>query len=538
MEALVLQVLGEDFLAYVCTSSPEQIRDHLAGGEQLTGDQEAVFREVGEFAAAVVAKNSEPWHVQSELCSTFGSYYPQAGTSIANMLRKRSGGSIWESNADDELLRILQTVLRDVYPLLLIADNNGPFAGWPASRLSTSLFQHPLRANLWDKFLAHEQFGSLFPNRGDHDAEGIVFTSVGRGGTTAVSGLSSALLGAGWSWARLSNLCPSVEEHVAGLTWAVESSVSAIQRKSVDVPVRIGLTGVLMPEGASEIDLGWARIRPARESDFGPIYDRILKGETETTTEEGDRIKVSHRGDLVVEMEIPYKVRIRDSMDVGSEWPQDLDPGPLIGERMQSIRLGLLLAYGNVKPRVLVQQSWMRILDPLDSNTTLSWSRPDSFNGLVPRQLKADDIPEWRRWSMLIAEHRTPSVKIATSRAITAVAERSSPEDVLVDAVVVWENLFGSQQETTMRVTSSLAWLLGENVSDRKLKAAQFKKLYTLRSGIVHGSRELKPGEARIKADEAVDVALDALRKVFGERQDLLREKSSEDRSNRLLLGD
>jgi hypothetical protein len=53
-------------------------------------------------------------------------------------------------------------------------------------------------------------------------------------------------------------------------------------------------------------------------------------------------------------------------------------------------------------------------------------------------------------------------------RILRAVSERKEPEDTLIDAVIVWENLFGSSQETTLRVTMSVAWMLGTDSKHRE----------------------------------------------------------------------
>jgi hypothetical protein len=75
---------------------------------------------------------------------------------------------------------------------------------------------------------------------------------------------------------------------------------------------------------------------------------------------------------------------------------------------------------------------------------------------------------------------------------------------MLVDAVIVWENVFDAKQETTMRVTSSLAWLLGDSVQDKQAKQRTYKTIYELHSGIVHGSRELRSATELAKPAESL----------------------------------
>jgi hypothetical protein len=119
---------------------------------------------------------------------------------------------------------------------------------------------------------------------------------------------------------------------------------------------------------------------------------------------------------------------------------------------------------------------------------------------------------------------------------LQAVAERNSPENVLVDAVIVWENLFGASQETTLRISTALAWLLGKDASDREGLQKKFKSLYALRSGIVHGSARVKVGEIPAASKETVAISLSVLRELFENRPHLLAVASSEARGNALLL--
>jgi hypothetical protein len=118
-----------------------------------------------------------------------------------------------------------------------------------------------------------------------------------------------------------------------------------------------------------------------------------------------------------------------------------------------------------------------------------------------------------------------------------ALGERNSPEDVLIDSVIVWENLFGANGETSLRVSGSLAWLLGADAADRRKLKQEFNQIYSLRSKIVHGSADMKPADVE-KAEKALDVAARALRVLFERRPDLLQESDSASRSIRMLLGD
>jgi hypothetical protein len=116
------------------------------------------------------------------------------------------------------------------------------------------------------------------------------------------------------------------------------------------------------------------------------------------------------------------------------------------------------------------------------------------------------------------------------------VTERAfSGEDALIDAVIAWENLFGAggRSETVFRVTGALAILLEPVPSARPARRSELAKIYDLRSRVMHGS-EVNPGEVYKRKDQAIDVAIEALRRLFGERPALIADS---ERAMSLLLG-
>lgn len=61
--------------------------------------------------------------------------------------------------------------------------------------------------------------------------------------------------------------------------------------------------------------------------------------------------------------------------------------------------------------------------------------------------------------------------------------ERRNPDDALLDAVIAWENLVGADEgETTLRITTALAWLLNRSPSERAATEERLRVLYRLRS--------------------------------------------------------
>jgi len=169
----------------------------------------------------------------------------------------------------------------------------------------------------------------------------------------------------------------------------------------------------------------------------------------------------------------------------------------------------------------------------------MSWADPRQMPMFNPAALSGAEAKSWKDWTERVDNGRVKSIDIAVRRTLRATAERADPTDALIDAVIAWENLVGSQKgEPTLRVSAALAWLLGADAKERKKLKKVIGELYSIRSGVVHGTRNLDPKEAGERREEALDITIRSLQILFRDRHDLLTEcKDGGERSNRLILG-
>jgi hypothetical protein len=264
-----------------------------------------------------------------------------------------------------------------------------------------------------------------------------------------------------------------------------------------------------------------------------------LGGQLNTTTEDGKQITIDYAGDLVMEMDVPYKIKLGE-LQSGEGWPTDLTSQEVTEQRLETLRLALLLSTKR-SAQPIALGTWSIYLDPLAiGGRGSSWRDPRKARPLMPIVLSKAEANKWGEWIRLIDDRRVKNIDVAIRRTLFATADRLDPNDGLVDAVIALENLVGSRQgEPTLRIATALAWLLGRNATERQEIRSQVNTLYKTRSDIVHGGPPLNPQEIHEKYQEALDIAIGALRAIFRNRPELLSEcKDSTERSLRLILHD
>ncbi len=496
--------------------------------------QERVLSELRAFAKSYLV-GQEGLGRDIALANWLGHYLPSPGTTVANVLRQLAGATLPDvPPTGDPVVDRLSELLKAVYPLLLLP----PSSQFPVGpHLASAVHNHPDRAAAEAAILQDPSLKQLFTAETEHAGwVGHVLRSSGQGGSIQLWGFPQQQFINAWEQAGLDAEIPSLSEVASCLSENINVIRRAVQGEPTTVTERVGLVGVLLPDSVSMVDLGWARLRSAASGDRAIAARTGLEGKLQTTTENGETVVINYAGDVVVEFDLPYVARIGE-YDLAAGWPKDLRVGQTgTNEKIESIRCGLVLALSGPHA-VNVVTSWQLTVDPLSTGLWPGWTDTRQVPNLVPRQLTEEEVNAWSSWAKTVQEKRPASIAVSLRRLLQSIGERRNPEDVLVDAVIVWENLFGAVQESTLRITSSLALLLGADPQDRKARQKEYKALYAARSGIVHGSASIKQEQLPEQARVAVGTSVAALRVLFSERTDLLHLATSEERSIAVLLG-
>lgn len=156
---------------------------------------------------------------------------------------------------------------------------------------------------------------------------------------------------------------------------------------------------------------------------------------------------------------------------------------------------------------------------------------------VADHELSTAEAEQLQRLCEPIGSGAARPVELALERTLLAATQRILPPDVLVDAVTAWENMVGTDSETTFRVTAALAWLMEDaSYPQREALYRELRKIYDVRSKVVHGEEKASETVAAA-ASRALTVSRLALVRLLTERPSLLSFKKSSERADAILLG-
>jgi hypothetical protein len=198
------------------------------------------------------------------------------------------------------------------------------------------------------------------------------------------------------------------------------------------------------------------------------------------------------------------------------------------------LMLPLAFAFASKDPSnpVIPMFTWSTTLMPFQTGFSIStfFQLPVRVQDINISESKADI----EKWAIKINEEYTNKIDIAIKRIVTSVTQRIDPVDSLIDAVMVWENLVGTSNEVSFRITASMAKFLETGSEKREEIRKLLRKIYDIRSRVVHGSAK-NEDEVKVNSNKAIGYAVELLKKSFLIGKDWL-EKDGEYRSNKILM--
>jgi hypothetical protein len=520
----LIPIYGEAFLRYVLA-----VEDAPFDGFSLNDDQREIT-EVLRNLAFGFAPDKAQFDQYSRL-SSLGQWHQDELTSLPNTFRLHCGGALPVlSGSDDPLIAALEIIARDAWPSLLIpVPKEGAPTFW--SSIPLVALDHPQTTVAANAFLADEDLHRLYPHAPtDTEIDRDRALGLSSYWLTGLGGMAHhellPLIGLLITNARLWGLVERGEDNFEALIKALPKVVTAVRSlasgETADVPYLAGFRGVELDSDV-EIELSSGLLRSPREID----RSFLLPQADDVTAVLIGSYPLRLRG-------IEPKLSDGEIPDFSQHW-RDLKSDQLRSERvLDLVRLSVLVASPPGDAWGLSQISSL-IVDPTAAGGS---PRRVSYEE-NSRSAKIDCAGAKRvaSWWPRLRDELPGSLEIAMRRALSAAARRVDPVDGFVDSVIAWENCFGTEQETTFRVTGALAALLEPDALEKRLSLLkQLKDLYGKRSRVVHGAIHLSSEEAYTLRDDTLQIAIRCLRDLFNTRPELL-EMDSAQRSTKLMLG-
>ncbi|WP_152513366.1 HEPN domain-containing protein [Nocardiopsis baichengensis] len=519
-----LQAFGEKFLKYVLATT------HLDADP--TPQQRETISLLEDNIARLDQENIDGLNRYSTL-QNFVAQTLQGGPSLANQMRLHCGGILPVVNDEDPLVANLVRFAIDVYPLLLISPPKDHT--FPGKLSMAATFNHTNRHDFYTSVMRDELLSSIFAHspESDHDNTseqshlGIqsdpLFFSNGKSGGIQLTSLPDSLLDYAWQIC-LAKGGAEIDEYLEEVRTTLGVARRIVEGKQAQVYTIVGLGGVRLEDNQS-IDLSFGRLIAVQEAALEAIVrHRDLQQRTQAFLLVPTPLKIMGNISGDAEVDQFYK----KNSDVFESHRGDLEYNIL------RTRLALLLASTDER-LVASPVTFQTTLEPLTSSSGYSWL-PIDFSG-ASVNISAETALRVKNWSNILKERHPKSLNIAARRLLSAVSTRFDATDALIDAVVAWENMFGSPQEATLRVTGAMAKILEQNsFDDRKKLKSRLGEIYAARSDLIHGSHGKEPTRSAIYTyrQEAIRYALDALRWLYD--NPTLLKKNSADRSLSILL--
>jgi hypothetical protein len=504
-------VIGDRALAYLLNVTPKK------AGEYLLGNLPKVEPELLELIDGLLKpaeSGEEPLSVRLHtIARSFVGYMSEYDTSICNTIRLASGGKLSDTDHKDPVAGPLRRLARDVGPLFLLfeATDGGvaeegiePVYGRRDSLVAAPIADYPVHDQLIAALEADPELKELLGPKVDLSTflgskkpikdfpmswlstSAHVPTPLERG-----DGMVRMLLDGAYDRVRLrgKNGPEKLIEEIPPYLDDVRALASGKKRKVVALT---GLAGVELPEGAKQATTPWGVLRGWRESDR-------------------DFIDWTPAPTLVLQREIEIRAFVREEAE-------DKREGALLSTASNQAVMAALTVMLVSSPSVAPKIVWQTVQHPLGADQFVPIG---SFRG-PGATLDKVDLPELRRVSKLVATRHRQTIDIAVRRTLRAAAEREDETDQFIDAVIAWENLFGSGSEIGFRISVGMSMLLGTDDAERKSLQGEINKLYNLRSKYVHGAVVKPKDQVANAGPRATELAVAALKALYLEHHKIL----------------
>ncbi|MBB3698177.1 hypothetical protein KMW28_17525 [Flammeovirga yaeyamensis] len=423
--------------------------------------------------------------------------------------RKLCGGEDYKSKwENDAVMQFLFLAARKNYPILLI-NNQSAFKQQPIFSDSQASYEEFIR------IVKDDILNNLTNGKEGFDYRFQFTTQCGFKSLKQVSSAYNTII-----IRSFMNCCNEMFYDFDSLMTEIEKSISLLRdlarKKEVEFKSYVCLRGISFLN-FKELNLRNAQLKQLPSLSALGIHTKSV-GVKHTTHISGGILKVIHN----------TRIEALDS-DVSNGLTNDQHDHQ--NKIVDAFKFALIFAYNETDGiSACIFESGFPLLDlEYISNR----DRPKKYY-----RVKSEDIPKIIEWFDLFYNNDIKSLEITLKRLESAIFANKTPEDSIVDAFIAWESMFSGRGDTTIKVTGSIAKFLKNDFTERENLYKELKKLYNLRSEIVHGkpkkSKELEKENIRFVRKRIISIGIECLSKLLKD-EDLLK-LDPEKRVNKVLL--
>lgn len=519
---IFIKNMGHKILGFILNIKDEEALEVLNGQYDLSEERAEVLSGFIQICRQLRMQGIDQGDVDFSVFHTLPQIL-QNNRHIFNLWHEQLGGEQVHVDIPDLVVSSAAKIALETFPIFLIKlPTNSHFFMNTFSHLSSLTYKLEERRNLIDGIMADPSLAKLFTNVGENemDTHCQYMSSSGRGGGLQLAVFPDTLIANAYELMKLRGDI-SRDSLLASVAETIDMLRNLGEGNQIEVPAFVGFHNVGLDD-FSEMEIESGKIRAYNEE----ILSLIPNQARPSTLGGGNKIL-----GLIFEYKYPYKIILGEQQD-GNRWPPELEQAR---KKLELSRENLSFTFAlaiNRTPAIGINQAWSLVFDPLSHGINISWS--NSARSPMPHYLlKSSEIEAITYWAKIINDSDNEKIRLAIRRILSSINDRMNPIDGFIDSIIAWENLFGGNSELSYRISVSIAKLLKGSAEERLELQSKVVKYYTERSKIVHGVKEISHDVAVQKRDECLQIALDAIKKLYIEHRNLL---SDTERSKKLAL--
>ncbi len=511
---LFVKNMGHRIVSYILNLSEEDAENVLNNNIEISDERTQILQQFIDICKHFRMQGIDQPDVDFLVFHSLPGIFLE-GQHIFNIWHEQMGGKVEIQSSDDPIVEIINKIVSKLYPLFLIKMIGTPnFFNKMHNHILSSIYSLPEYRLLCSALKKDPVFLSIFDKVGDNEINttGSYMASSGNGGTMQLATFPSTLVVNSFELMRMRGEF-SLESFANATEYTVSTIRQCIKGDVVNVPVFLGFNNISVDK-VGEIKTEWGILRPITEG-----ISELTPNNTSTTNIDGKTYNLG----FVLESTYPYKVNFGEAIKK-AKFPKELNEATVqLNKITENLSLSFSLACERV-PAVGMSSAWTVKFNPLSHGTSISWNSVQNSPARFHILENGKELDELLKWSDLLKNVEDSKIRIALRRILSAINQRNDPIDGFIDTVIAWENLFGGNAELKFRISVSIAKLLGNNEAEKLELQKMVSEYYDTRSKLVHGVKEITPEQAIEYRDNALDIALKAIRKLYLERVELIQD--------------